>query len=982
MWFDGEIDEVELFNRTLTVIEVKAIFRTGGLGKCKDCNHNRIPDREDIANGTSVDCQHDGIPDECQECEHGYSNCNCSSLRSRLKTDGLKSIWYRDLGTKRFRWRKVGDPWGPGEHFFNSDVRAEVDSHDWSKMQRKDYPESGTYTQYRCKRKDNCKKTADRHCCDDSCGDDNQEACQWVKESYTLFEDYAIDGEFCNPVEMNINFHDDDGWWDSYIGGFGVLRSSPDAIAPSVKFCHHDKITCDIWPFDEEQCGAKIETEWHLIRVGYGNETGVGYCVPDRETYGDPGDIIYFRYGQISGTELKFFTTIVCDDLRDPTLLKGVREINFCVDTDDNPCTGCPDLPFCGADCRVSFKVESDGTSFGPQEKTIWCWDCHPTVCDPLGWVLKDGEPYDLFLYKYDIELTAKLKDIGNPQASMSAWVVYETTDAPTRTLPEPLDCEDPGLKIDITPDVVCPWVRKVDTVDVARGELDKPIGVVFSEPMAPIGQSDVVIEPPLSVKLSFDSTERILYIDPTEEDPTGEFVPGRYTVTLSGDITDASGNFLDGNHDFSCKDSYVFELCVPDPDFIPLDEWLEPEDHFALSDVIWVSGFGFPKEDHSFYLYLVAIETVEQDGELLIDESNDGRDSAYGDATGYMQRRIGAAVHRGEFTVVADINRDGMFQAAIDRVIHLCGIGLTVGGTCDVSDDIFAWWPLDEAAGSDAAEELIERNQGLYVGEPTAVPGMVHGALSFDGVNDYLLVADDESLDFDIDDFSIDSWVKTNEASGKQMIVDKRAGTISDPIGYSLYLNEGNLCCQLANTNGYSYYNSSLFVADSNWKHVALTVDRDDPNGLKMYVNGVGETFNPIGRNGSLDNDSNLLIAADCLVSSNRFNGIIDELNLFDSALTHDQVLFIYNAGASGKCQEPMRGDVQVDWHIDWRDVEIMARDWLARDYFTDGNDPVYHPLESPANLYDEEPVGFKRVNFMDFAIMANHWLEQGIWR
>ncbi|MHC4574316.1 MAG: LamG-like jellyroll fold domain-containing protein [Planctomycetota bacterium] len=37
--------------------------------------------------------------------------------------------------------------------------------------------------------------------------------------------------------------------------------------------------------------------------------------------------------------------------------------------------------------------------------------------------------------------------------------------------------------------------------------------------------------------------------------------------------------------------------------------------------------------------------------------------------------------------------------------------------------------------------------------------------------------------------------------------------------------------------------------------------------------------------------------------------------------------------------------------------------------------------PMLSPANLYDEEPPGSKAVNFRDFAILADRWLEKFYW-
>jgi hypothetical protein len=39
------------------------------------------------------------------------------------------------------------------------------------------------------------------------------------------------------------------------------------------------------------------------------------------------------------------------------------------------------------------------------------------------------------------------------------------------------------------------------------------------------------------------------------------------------------------------------------------------------------------------------------------------------------------------------------------------------------------------------------------------------------------------------------------------------------------------------------------------------------------------------------------------------------------------------------------------------------------------------YCPLESPANLYDEEPMLSKKVNFRDFSVLANSWLAESLW-
>jgi hypothetical protein len=40
-----------------------------------------------------------------------------------------------------------------------------------------------------------------------------------------------------------------------------------------------------------------------------------------------------------------------------------------------------------------------------------------------------------------------------------------------------------------------------------------------------------------------------------------------------------------------------------------------------------------------------------------------------------------------------------------------------------------------------------------------------------------------------------------------------------------------------------------------------------------------------------------------------------------------------------------------------------------------------VYTPLVSVANLYDDEPVNSKKINFMDYAVLMQSWLEEKLW-
>ena len=95
-----------------------------------------------------------------------------------------------------------------------------------------------------------------------------------------------------------------------------------------------------------------------------------------------------------------------------------------------------------------------------------------------------------------------------------------------------------------------------------------------------------------------------------------------------------------------------------------------------------------------------------------------------------------------------------------------------------------------------------------------------------------------------------------------------------------------------------------SKSVADGHWHHVAVTVDRDNPNGGVLYVDGAAVyTFDPTIRNLSLDNAGALFIGRS--VDGTSWSGDIDEVALFKRALTPLEVLTIFKAGKNVTCYD-----------------------------------------------------------------------------
>ncbi len=223
---------------------------------------------------------------------------------------------------------------------------------------------------------------------------------------------------------------------------------------------------------------------------------------------------------------------------------------------------------------------------------------------------------------------------------------------------------------------------------------------------------------------------------------------------------------------------------------------------------------------------------------------------------------------------------------------------------------DMVAWWHLDETSGATAEDIAGVPNTGTYFGGPVPVPGKVAGALSFDGADDYVQVADHPELNFGSGDFSIDAWILTNDSMDVGTIVDKRTGTNSVPLGYELYIWNGGLGFQLAAPLGnYQNFNSSAFVADGEWHHIAVTVARNDSSGLKFYVDGnLVATRDPTPYNSSLTNTAVFRIASHSYDQDPNFmfEGIVDELELFNRVLTPAEVQLIWAADSLGKCKPP----------------------------------------------------------------------------
>lgn len=219
---------------------------------------------------------------------------------------------------------------------------------------------------------------------------------------------------------------------------------------------------------------------------------------------------------------------------------------------------------------------------------------------------------------------------------------------------------------------------------------------------------------------------------------------------------------------------------------------------------------------------------------------------------------------------------------------------------------DMVAWWAFDEPAAFTGTLDLSASTPNPSFRSGSAI-FTADQTLSLTG--GHMDAPDHPELNMgQLEDFSIDAWIKTQYTGFNQTIVDKRESAGSP--GYLLTVYGGRLLLQMADSGGWSNYWSATtpILNDGNWHFVAVSVDRDQVDGIKFHVDGNQvAVFNPLARPGSLTNASPVRIGKHSFADISRFVGEIDEVEIFKRALSEAEFDLIYEAGESGKCKPCM---------------------------------------------------------------------------
>jgi len=176
--------------------------------------------------------------------------------------------------------------------------------------------------------------------------------------------------------------------------------------------------------------------------------------------------------------------------------------------------------------------------------------------------------------------------------------------------------------------------------------------------------------------------------------------------------------------------------------------------------------------------------------------------------------------------------------------------------------------------------------------------------SLDFDGTDDFVTTGTGNLAFNRTTPFSISLWIKMH-ASELTMIIGKGYPG-GDYFGYLIWTNssggKNTLNCRVRkNGSHFVQFESTSTFNLNQWYHVVMTYDGSGANtGLKLYVNGNNESGT---RSGTLGQDINYFPDIPFNIGARNngnlpFNGLIDEVGIFDSELSSTNVTNIYNSG------------------------------------------------------------------------------------
>jgi tetratricopeptide (TPR) repeat protein len=219
----------------------------------------------------------------------------------------------------------------------------------------------------------------------------------------------------------------------------------------------------------------------------------------------------------------------------------------------------------------------------------------------------------------------------------------------------------------------------------------------------------------------------------------------------------------------------------------------------------------------------------------------------------------------------------------------------LIVTGTASAA--LVGHWKFDEGIGTMAYDSSVYGNDGLFEGNPQWVVGYFDGALEFDGTGNWLDCGTHPSLDI-TGTVTITSWIKVSA----QDLDHKIAGNQNDINGgYKMSIYHNNrIEFEIRTADNVDILNRNVAggteIKVGIWYHIAGVYSLEDGY-IRTYVNGVLDRELLTNQVLGASPGSFKIGCEPFTPGAFNFNGVIDDLRIYNHALDEAEIKELYNS-------------------------------------------------------------------------------------
>jgi len=226
------------------------------------------------------------------------------------------------------------------------------------------------------------------------------------------------------------------------------------------------------------------------------------------------------------------------------------------------------------------------------------------------------------------------------------------------------------------------------------------------------------------------------------------------------------------------------------------------------------------------------------------------------------------------------------------------------------ITDGLVAYWPFDEESGGVTLDETghgFDGNlvDGAYI--KTTEAKVYPGCLEVDGDYDQVYVYQDPGLRQSTD-LSVSAWMKADSGGDFCGIIENSHDTGTTESGWGIaydttwrFYDSSNFFFYLKTTGNSGFVGIGEDVGTGSWHHIVATWDNSS-NELRVYIDGLPDSANPISTLGTIDWDPVPDELSIGLYHDDDedfyFDGLIDEVAIWDRGLDASEVEYLYNSG------------------------------------------------------------------------------------